>query len=323
VLIAASEKDMPVEILMVAPMGPIERGLAPEFTVHRLPPPGDRDEFLRRTGPRIRGIVAYSGSGVSVDGGLLANLPNAEIITNMGVGYETVDLEAARARAIIVTNAGSVNADDVAEHAFGLILDVARAISAGDRYVRARRWVADGRMPMTHRVTGRRLGILGLGNIGLAVAKRAGGFDMPVSYHNRRPRADVTYRYVRDLVALARDVDVLVATTPGGAETHHLIDRAVLDALGPEGLLVNVGRGSVVDEAALIAALTEQRLAGAGLDVFENEPNLPQALLDLPNVVLQPHQGGATYEGVAAAVDLVIRNLRAHFAGEKVLTPVA
>jgi len=313
---------MPVEILMVAPMGPIERGLVPEFTVHRLPPPADRAAFLNEIGARIRGVVAYSGSGISVDGALLAALPNVEIVTNMGVGYETVDLDAARARGVIVTNAGSVNADDVAEHAFALVLDVARAISAGDRYIRAERWATEGRMPLTHRVTGRKLGILGLGNIGLSLAKRAVGFEMSVSYHNRRPRTDVPYRFVPDVVTLAREVDILVAATPGGAETHHLIDRAVLDALGSEGILVNVGRGSVVDEAALIAALAERRLGGAGLDVFENEPNVPAALRELPNVVLQPHLAGATYEGVAAAVELVIRNLRAHFAGQKVLTPV-
>lgn len=313
---------MPVEILMVAPMRPIERGLAPQFTVHLLPPPPDRADFLRRHGPRIRGVVTYSGGGVDVDRSLLDALPNAEIIANMGVGYESVDMGAARARDIIVTNGGSVNAADVAEHAFGLILSVARGIAAGDRYVRAGDWVAKGRMPLTHRVTGRKLGVLGLGHIGLALAKRAVGFDMAVSYHNRRPRADLPYRYVPDLVDLAREVDFLVAATPGGPETHHLIGRAVLDALGPEGVLVNVGRGTVVDEAALVEALVERRLGGAGLDVFEDEPKVPELLLTLSNVVLQPHLAGATHEGVAAAIDLVVRNLTAHFAGEAVLTPV-
>ena len=313
---------MAVEILMAGPMRPVERGLVPDFTVHLLPLVQERAVFLAEMGPRIRGIVAYSGASL-VDAPLLAALPKVEIIANMGVGYDSIDLDAAKARGIIVTNAGSVNADDVAEHAVGLILAVVRGIAAGDRYIRDGQWVSKGRMPLTHRVTGQKLGILGLGHIGLAVAKRAAGFDMPTAYHNRKPRTDVPYRYVARLVDLAREVDILVAATPGGPETQHLINREVLDALGPEGIFVNVGRGSVVDEAALVAALQEQRLGGAGLDVFEDEPNVPQALFGMANVVLQPHLAGATYEGVAASVDLVIRNLKAYFAGEPVLTRVA
>ena len=313
---------MAIEIMMMGPMGPIERGLAPDFTLHRLPPEPEREAFFERSGAKIRGIVAYSGAAL-LDGRLLAHLPHVEIVTNMGVGYETVDLDAAKARGIIVTNAGSVNAEDVGEHAFGLMLDVARNIAAGDRYVRAGQWAVKGRMPMTHRVTGRKLGVLGLGHIGLAVARRAEAFAMAVSYHNRSPRADVPYRYVPNLVELAREVDFLVAATPGGDETRNLINRDVIDALGPEGILVNVGRGSVVDEPALIEALQQKRLAGAGLDVFADEPNVPQALIALPNVVLQPHQAGATYEGVAAAVDLVISNMKAHFAGGEVQNRVA
>src|SRR5579883_428740 len=255
---------MAIEILMMGPMGPIERGLVSDFTLHRLPPEGEREVFFARSGKNVRGVVAYSGAAL-LDERLLARLPNVEIVTNMGVGYESVDLEAAKARGIIVTNAGSVNAEDVAEHAFGLMLDVARNISAGDRYVRSGQWPIKGRMPMTHRVTGRRLGILGLGHIGLGVARRAEAFAMPVAYHNRRRRPDVPYRYMADLVELAREVDFLVAATPGGDETRNLINREVLDALGPEGFLVNVGRGSVVDEPALIAALQEKRIAGAGL----------------------------------------------------------
>jgi lactate dehydrogenase-like 2-hydroxyacid dehydrogenase len=313
---------MAIEILMMGPMGPIERGLVYDFTLHRLPPEGEREAFLARSGANIRGVVAYSGAAL-LDERLLARLPNVEIVTNMGVGYETVDLDAAKARGLIVTNAGSVNAEDVAEHAFGLMLDVARNISAGDRHVRSGQWPIKGRMPMTHRVTGRKLGILGLGHIGLGVARRAEAFAMPVAYHNRRPRPDVPYRYVANLVELAREVDFLVAATPGGDETRNLINREVLDALGPEGFVVNVGRGSVIDEAALIDALQEKRLAGAGLDVFADEPNVPAALIALPNVVLQPHQAGATYEGVAAAVDLVISNMKAHFAGGAVQNRVA
>jgi lactate dehydrogenase-like 2-hydroxyacid dehydrogenase len=249
-------------------------------------------------------------------------MPRLEIIVNMGVGYESVDLALARTRGIVVTNAGSVNAVDVAESAFGLILDVGRGISAGDRYVRAGHWAA-GRMKMTHRVTGRKLGILGMGAIGREIAKRAVAFEMRVFYHNRRPAPDSPHVYCESAEALARAVDVLVVAAPGGEQTRHMVGAAVLDALGPDGVLVNIGRGSVVDQEALIAALRAGRVAGAGLDVFETEPDVPAALLDLPNVVVAPHQAGATYEGVAAAVDVVVENLRAYFAGQPVRNRVA
>ena len=312
---------MPVEILMIAPMAPVESALAADFRIHHLPPAAERAAFFQQHGAGIRGIVTYSGGGI-VDRTLLQALPAVEIVGNMGVGYESVDLNATRERGLIVTNAGSVNAVDVAEHAFGLLLDVARGIAAGDRHVRAGLWASKGRVKLTHRASGRKLGIVGLGHIGLAVAKRAAGFEMVVSYHNRKPRADVAYRYVSDIVELARDADFLVVATPGGAHTHHLINAAVIAALGPEGILVNVGRGSVVDESALVDALVSGRLGGAGLDVFEDEPRVPEALLTLPNVVLQPHVGGATYEGIAASVDILLRNLQLHFAGKPVLTPV-
>ena len=312
---------MPVDILMIARMASIERGLEDNFTVHHLPPPDMREGFLESMADRIRGIVTYSGGGI-VDDALLRALPKVEIVAKMGVGHESVDLGATRKHNIIVTNAGSVNAVDVAEHAFGLILDVGRAISFGDRHVRAGAWITQGRIKPTRRVSGRKLGIVGLGHIGLEIAKRAAAFDMAVSYHNRSARTDVPYPYVNNILTLAREVDVLVAATPGGAATHHLISADVIDALGPEGILVNVGRGSVVDESALVSALKAGRLGGAGLDVFADEPRVPEALLSLPNVVLQPHVGGATYEGIAAAVDILVRNLQLHFAGESVLTPV-
>ena len=246
---------MAVDILMIARMASIERGLMADFTVHHLPPPDARNAFLKVMADRIRGVVTYSGGGL-VDQALLDALPKVEIIANMGVGHESVDLGAAHARNIVVTNAGSVNAVDVAEHAFGLILDVGRAISFGDRHVRTGAWISQGRIKPTRRVTGRKLGIVGLGHIGLEIAKRAAAFDMPVSYHNRNARTDVPYRYVDDVVKLAREVDVLVAATPGGAATRHLINGAVLDALGAEGIFINVGRGSVADETALVNALT-------------------------------------------------------------------
>jgi hydroxypyruvate reductase len=304
---------MPVDILMIAPMSSVERGLK-DYTVHHLP-------FSPAVAERIRGIVTYSGGGI-VDQTLLNALPNVEIIANMGVGFDSVDMAAARARNIIVTNAGASNAIDVAEHAIGLMLDVGRKISFGDRYVRAGEWASKGRIKITHRVSGKKLGIVGLGNIGIEIAKRAAAFDMPIAYHNRKARTDAPYRYVDNVVKLAEESDVLICATPGGDETRHLISGAVLGALGPEGIFVNIGRGTTVDEAAMVTALTSGALGGAGLDVFEDEPRVPEALLTLPNVVLQPHVGGATYEGIAAAVGMLVQNLDLHFAGKPVLTPV-
>jgi lactate dehydrogenase-like 2-hydroxyacid dehydrogenase len=314
---------MSVDILMMGPMRPVEQGLLePDFTLHRLWQHADKAAFLKEVGPRVRGAVAYSGAAL-VDAAMFAALPSLEIIGNMGVGYDSIDTGVAKARGVIVTNAGNANAVDVAEHAFGLVLAVGRAIAAGDRYVRAGKWLSEGRMAITHRVSGRRLGIVGMGHIGCEVAKRAAAFDMPIFYHNRHPRTDTAHTYVDSVVALARQVDVLVVATPGGDGTRHLVDRAAIDALGPDGIIVNIARGTVIDEAAMVTALTEGRLAGAGLDVFEDEPNVPPALLDHPHVILQPHQGGATYEGIAAAVGILVENIKNHFAGKPVVNRVA
>ncbi len=313
---------MLAEILMMGPMPPIERALEADFAIHKLWEHTDRAAFLAEIGPRIGGIVSYSGAAL-VDAGLLAALPNVRIITNMGVGYESIDLAVTKARGIVVTNAGGVNAIDVGENAFAMILALGRGVVAGDRYVRAGRWAKEGRRKMTSRVTGRTVGILGLGHIGMEVAKRAAASDMPVFYHNRRQRSDVSYSYCETVLDLARTSDFLVVATPGGAETQHLVDAAALEALGPEGALINIARGTVVDESAMVAMLLDGRLGGAGLDVFEDEPNVPEALFGLDNVVLQPHQGGATYEGVAAAVELVGFNMRAYFNGEPVRSQVA
>ncbi len=307
---------------MMGPMPPIERAMEADFTIHKFWEHADRAAFLTETGPRIRGIVSYSGAAL-VDAALLATLPDVRIIANMGVGYESIDLAVTKARGIVVTNAGGVNAIDVGENAFAMILALARGVVAGDRYVRAGRWAKEGRRKMTSRVTGRTVGILGLGHIGMEVAKRAAASDMTVFYHNRHKRTDVPYSHCETVLDLARAADFLVVATPGGAETEHLVDAAVLEALGPEGALINIARGTVVDEPAMVAMLLDGRLGGAGLDVFEDEPNVPEALFDLDNVVLQPHQGGATHEGVAAAVDLVGFNMRAYFNGEPVKSRVA
>jgi lactate dehydrogenase-like 2-hydroxyacid dehydrogenase len=315
------EMGMPVDILMMGPMRPIEQRLEGEFTIHRLWKQDDRSAFLAQIGPCIRGVVAYSGAA-PVDRALLDGLPAVEIIGNMGVGYESVDIQAAAERGIAVTNAGAANAVDVAEHAFALILAVGRRVVAGDRYIREGNWLSKGRMAITNRVSGRVLGIIGLGNIGLEIAKRAAAFDMKVLYHNRRPRPELPYEHVPSIEDLAARVDFLVIATPGGDETRHLVGTKALAALGPRGILVNIARGSVVDQAALVDALVGGRLGGAGLEVFEDEPNVPESLFDLPSVVVQPHQAGATVEGIAAAIDVLILNLQNHFAGKPIVNRI-
>jgi hydroxypyruvate reductase len=308
-------------LLMMGSVPALGRRLEQTFEVHRLWRETDPDGFLRRIGPDVKALVTYTGMR-RIDIGLLDLLPRLEIITNTGAGYESVDVPACRARGIAVTHNAGTNAVDVAELAMGMVIDLARQISMADRYLRDGHWSAKGKLPSIRRAAGRPVGIAGLGRIGLEVAKRATAFAMPVSYFNRREREDVPFAYVGSLVELARRVDFLVVATPGGPETRHLIDQAVLDALGPDGALVNVSRGSVVDEAALVAALLEGRLGGAGLDVFEREPRVPPELIGLPNVVLQPHQGGNTIEAFEAIVELTLANLAAHFAGRPLPTPV-
>ncbi len=311
---------MKPEILSVAPMyAPCMERLGRELTVHRLFDAPDRDAVLAEVGPRVRGIQATGFA--SVPGAMIDALPKLEIVSVFGVGYDGVDVAAARRRKVIVTNTPDVLNDCVADLALGLIVAVARRLCAGDRYVRAGRW-SGGPMPLAARVSGKRLGILGLGRIGRAIAKRASGFDMPIAYHSRQPVAGVPFRYCATAVELARHADFLVVITPGGAATRHLVNEAVMRALGPTGVLVNVARGSVVYERALVRCLQEGALGGAGLDVVEDEPHVPEALYAMDNVVLQPHVGSATHETRRAMGDLVVDNLLAHFAGQPVLTPV-
>jgi len=288
------------------------------FTVHRLDEAEDRDAMLASLRDRCVGIAG----GGRCDAALMDALPNTRVIANFGVGYDGVDVAAATARGIGVSNTPDVLSDEVADLALGLLLATLRRIPAADRYVRDGRWEREGPMPFTQRVGGRKVGILGLGRIGLQIARRCEAFRMDVSYHSRSPKG-VPYRYWASLVEMARDVDVLVAIVPGGEATRHLVDRHVLDALGPEGTLINVARGSVVDEAALIEALESGRLGAAGLDVFEHEPRVPETLKAMTsNVVLQPHQASATHETRLAMGRLVLQNLLAGVAGKPLLTPV-
>jgi hydroxypyruvate reductase len=261
---------------------------------------------------RVRAIVG--GGESKVDGKLLALFPNVEIISVFGVGYDGIDVQAAKDRGIVVTHTPDVLNDDVADLALGLLLSVARQIPQADRFVRNNDWL-DGPYPLTKKLTGARLGIVGLGRIGQAIAKRAQAFDMKISYTARSAKADLPYPYFPSAKALAAEVDFLLAITPGGDGTRGMINAEVLEALGPKGYFVNVARGSVVDQAALIDALKHKRIAGAGLDVYLDEPKVPAELRALQNVVLTPHMASGTQETRRAMADRALANLHAHFKG--------
>jgi hydroxypyruvate reductase len=248
-------------------------------------------------------------------------LPKLRMISNFGVGYDNVDVECARSKGVVVSNTPDVLTDCVADLAIALLIDVARGISAGDRYVRAGRWL-EGPMPLATKASGKRLGIVGLGRIGRAIAARAEGFDMEIRYHNRRQSPDAPYAFEHSLAELARWCDFLMVATSGGEATRGLVSAAIIEARGPSGFLVNIARGSVVDEPALVSALAGKRIAGAALDVFADEPRVPEAFLAMENVVLQPHVASATHPTRKAMGQLVIDNLAAHFAGKPLVTPV-
>lgn len=269
--------------------------------------------------PSIRVIAAQGETRVSAE--LIARLPALKLISVMGVGYDGVDVAAAKARGVMVTHTPDVLNDEVADTAIGLMLCAARQLPAADRFVRAGEWLK-GPMPLQRKMSGARLGIVGMGRIAKAIAHRATAFGMSIAYTARSPKPDLPYRYAPSARELAADCDFLVVITPGGAGTRQLIDAAVLEALGPKGILVNVARGSVVDEAALISALQRGVIGGAALDVFEDEPRVPQALIDMPHVVLSPHIGSATRETRQAMCDLAVNNIGAFVAGQALLTPV-
>jgi lactate dehydrogenase-like 2-hydroxyacid dehydrogenase len=282
--------------------------------------PGERDAFLATHGAEITAVVTSGTTGM--DAGLMTALPNLGAIVNFGVGYDTTDIDAAAAHGVSVSNTPDVLTDCVADTAVGLMIDTLRQFSAADRFVRAGRWPADGMYPLTRQVSNTRVGILGLGRIGGAIASRLSAFGCAISYHNRHRVADSTYAYVASLEELARNVDVLIVAAAGGDGTKGLVNREVLDALGAEGYLVNIARGSVVDEDALVEALTAGRLAGAGLDVFAHEPQVPEALLAMDNVVLLPHVGSGTVQTRAAMESLTLRNLESFLQTGHLVTPV-
>jgi len=289
----------------------VETALAERYDLHPLWREGDPQAFLARHGGEFTGYVSSARYGA--DAATIAALPQLRVISIFGVGLDAVDLDAARARGIAVGYTPEVLNDCVADTAMLLLLDAARGGSAADRFVRRGDWLK-GQFPLAASVSHKRLGILGLGRIGRAIARRAAGFDMEIRYHNRRPLTDVAYGYVPSLLELARWADFLVVASAGGAQSRGLVSAEILDALGPEGFLVNIARGTVVDEPALVEALAKKRIAGAGLDVYEDEPNVPPALLTLDNVVLLPHVASATRETRQAMADLVLDNLASFFA---------
>jgi hydroxypyruvate reductase len=309
------------DVVIVTPIyAPTMETLDRLFILHRLWEAKDRKSWFAPLADRVHAIVSSGHAGA--DAAMMDALPKTEIISCFGVGYDAIDVTAAKARKIAVTNTPDVLTDDVADLALGLLIDVARRISRGDRFVRAGGWLKGG-LEFGTALTGKKVGIVGMGRIGRATAKRAEAFGLKVLYHGRRQQQDIAYPYYADLVRLAQDSDFLVLTLPGGPETKGLINADVLAALGSKGMLVNVARGSVVDEAALVAALQAGRLGGAALDVFADEPRVPGELMTLDNVVLQPHVGSATHNTRAAMGQLVVDNLLAHFAGQPLLTRVA
>ena len=301
-----------IDVLLPAKLSPLYvEQLEREFLPHRLPD--------LSAAAKLRAIAC--GGETQLPSDLIAQLPKLEIISVMGVGYDGVDVAAAKAKGVMVTHTPDVLNDDVADVAIGLMLCASRQFPQADRFVREGKWT-QGAMPLQRKMSGARLGLVGMGRIGQAIAKRAIGFGMSIAYHSRTPKAELPYKFHGKLVDLARESDFLVVITPGGAGTLKMINAEVLQALGKKGILVNVARGSVVDEAALIEALKNGTIGGAGLDVFENEPNVPQALRDMPHVVLTPHVGSATTQTRQAMADLAMDNLRLHFAGKPVKTPV-
>lgn len=309
------------EILMPAPMpaGVID-ALDARFVLHRLWEKADPNAFLASAGSRVRGMAVSSLAG-RIDAAMFDRLPSLEIVANFGVGYDKVDAVGAAARGIVVTNTPGVLDEEVADLALGLLLATIRRIPQAERHAREGRWPA-GSFPLSPTLRGRTVGILGLGAIGKAIARRLDGFDVPIAYHGRSRQAEIRYDYHASPVALAAACDVLIVVVPGGAATRHLVDAEVLAALGSHGVLINVSRGSVVDEPALVTALRSGTIWGAGLDVFEDEPNIPDALLAMPNVVTLPHIGSASVETRAAMGQLVVDNLISWFDGRRPISPV-
>ncbi|MDX4952463.1 2-hydroxyacid dehydrogenase [Delftia acidovorans] len=290
----------------------------PSFDLLYTPDASQCEAALAEHGARIQAVLTIGSIGLSA--AQMQRMPALRLVCALGAGYENIDVAHAQAHGIAVGNGAGTNDDCVADHAMGLLIASVRGLVRLDRATRDGVWRTA--MPLPPNVSHKRLGILGMGAIGAKIAQRALGFEMEIGYHNRSQRSELPHRYFGDLLSLAQWADVLLVATPGGPGTRHLINTQVLDALGPQGHLVNIARGSVVDTAALAAAVREGRLAGAGLDVYESEPAPPAELLDLDAVVLTPHVGGWSPEAVQASVDRFIANMRCHLEGRPLVSPV-
>jgi lactate dehydrogenase-like 2-hydroxyacid dehydrogenase len=308
------------DLLTTGPLMPfMEDELGTLFVLQRLPKEG-REGFLAGLAPRVRAIA--TAGAAPVNGELLATLPKLEIVANFGVGYDSVDAKAAAARGVVVTNTPDVLTDEVADLTVALLLATVRELPRAEKYLRAGKWL-ERPFPLTATLRDRTIGILGLGRIGQAIARRLEPFGRPIVYHSRHPVPGVPWRHYPDLVSMARDVDVLIVIAPGGPATKHIVNRAVLEALGSNGILINVARGSLVDEQALIEALRNKTILSAGLDVYADEPRVPKELIEMEHIVLLPHVGSASHVTRRAMGQLVIDNLKSWLAGKGPLTPVA
>jgi len=310
------------DVVMFGPKPIIEETLskASNLHLHKVWAAPDHEALVARIAPTVRAIAAAGGHG-RIDGAMMSRFPRLEIVASFGVGYDHIDAKWAGEHGIVVTNTPDVLNEEVADTALGLLLCTVRHLPQAERYLRAGKWPAHGDYQLTPSLRDRTAGIVGMGRIGKAIARRLEAMKVPVVYHTRRP-TDVPYKHYPNLVDMARDVDVIIVITPGGAATKNLINADVLEALGPEGILINVARGSVVDEDALIKALKDKTILSAGLDVFADEPEVPQALMEMENVVLLPHVGSASHATRRAMDELVANNIVSWFSGKGPITPV-
>lgn len=311
-------------LLMTGPMMPmIMAGCDDAFQVHRLWEAADREALIKQVAGDIRAICTGGHTGVNTDDALMARFPNLKIVGNFGVGYDSVDAAAAAKRGVVVTNTPDVLTEEVADTTLGLLLNTVREFYRAEKWVRDGRWAKEGDYRLTPgSLRDRSVGIAGLGRIGKAIARRIEAFGVPISYFGRSKQADVSYKFYDDIVAMARNVDTLIVVTPGGGGTQNLIDATVMNALGSRGVIINVSRGSVVDEAALIEALKKGTIFAAGLDVFQGEPKVNPALLELENLTVLPHVGSASQHTRNGMGQLVVDNLVAFTKGAPPPTPV-
>ncbi len=312
---------MSQKILQACPLPPPLAAKLPSLCqTELLSDAPDQAAFLRERGGEFTVLITTGTQGA--DKALIDALPNLQAICSLGVGYDAIDLDAVRARGVMLSNTPDVLNDCVADLAIGLLIDVVRGISASDRHVRRGDWPRVGPTMPSTRVSGKRLGMLGMGRVGQVIARRAIGFNMEIRYHTRTAKSELPWQHEPSLIDLAQWCDFLIVACPGSPETFHLVSAEVLKALGPNGYLVNIARGSVVDEQALVAALESGQLGGAGLDVFENEPEVPAPLLSNERVVVLPHVGSATRETRAAMCELVFKNVERFVMKGSLVTPV-